>query len=121
MATLIIINKFLSTILLKNQFGSYSDALFQNEDPVVAKLLDSTEEGQKVTRNNGDKFLAAFKRVPDYFMKVRLTKLCYILYAIAIYFVVVNVLRNNFLFYHTSCFNKISIKLVVAVDASFYY
>lgn len=122
MATLIIINKFLSTILLKNQFESYSDAFFQNEDPVVAKLLDSTEEGQKVTRNNGDKFLAAFKRVPDSFAKVRLTKLCYILYAIAIYFCgSYNVLRNNTLFYHTTCFNEISIKLVVAVDANFYY
>lgn len=81
-------NKFFSTILLRNQ--RYSDAFFQNEDPVVAKLLDSTEEGQKVTRNNGDKFLAAFKRVSDSFVKVRFAKFCYILYAIDIYLVVSN-------------------------------
>ncbi|CAG9862010.1 unnamed protein product [Phyllotreta striolata] len=35
------------------------------EDPVVDKLYSSTEEGQKVTRNNGDKFLAVFKRIAD--------------------------------------------------------
>lgn len=80
-------NKFLSKILLRNRLECYSVAFLQNEDPVVAKLLDSTEEGQKVTRNNGDKFLAAFKRVPDSFVKVRLTK--YIHYVLAIYFVVV--------------------------------
>lgn len=34
-------------------------------DPVVAKLFESTEEGQKVTRNQGDKFLAVFRRVAD--------------------------------------------------------
>lgn len=35
------------------------------EDPVVEKLYQSTEEGQKVTRNNGDKFVAVFQRVRD--------------------------------------------------------
>uniref|UniRef100_A0A1B6MQR3 tRNA (guanine-N(7)-)-methyltransferase n=1 Tax=Graphocephala atropunctata TaxID=36148 RepID=A0A1B6MQR3_9HEMI len=40
-----------------------------DEDPVVAKLLDSTEEGQKVSRNHGDKFLAAFERVADSYVK----------------------------------------------------
>ncbi|KAF7993667.1 hypothetical protein HCN44_010262 [Aphidius gifuensis] len=34
-------------------------------DPIVPKLYGSTEEGQKVTRNNGDKFLAVFRRVAD--------------------------------------------------------
>lgn len=34
-------------------------------DVVVEKLYTSTEEGQKVTRNKGDKFLAVFKRVSD--------------------------------------------------------
>lgn len=38
-----------------------------NEDPIVAKLYDSTEEGQKVTRNNGEKFVALFQRVADPF------------------------------------------------------
>lgn len=35
------------------------------DDVVVKKLYTSTEEGQKVTRNLGDKFLAVFRRVPD--------------------------------------------------------
>ncbi|XP_069672919.1 tRNA (guanine-N(7)-)-methyltransferase isoform X1 [Periplaneta americana] len=34
-------------------------------DPVIEKLYDSSEEGKKVTRNNGDKFLAVFRRVRD--------------------------------------------------------
>lgn len=34
-------------------------------DIVIEKLYQSSEEGQKVTRNNGEKFLAAFKRVKD--------------------------------------------------------
>ncbi|CAK1581814.1 unnamed protein product [Parnassius mnemosyne] len=34
-------------------------------DIIVDKLYESTEEGQKVTRNNGDKYLAVFKRIPD--------------------------------------------------------
>jgi len=39
--------------------------LIQAVDPVVEKLYDSTEEGQKVTRNKGDKFLAVFRRIAD--------------------------------------------------------
>lgn len=38
-------------------------------DPIVEKLYESTEEGQKVTRNKGDKFLAVFKRIPDPYIK----------------------------------------------------
>lgn len=34
-------------------------------DLVTAKLYSSTEEGQKVSRNEGDKFLAVFRRVRD--------------------------------------------------------
>lgn len=34
-------------------------------DPVVDKLYQSSEEGQKVTRNHGDKHLAVFKRIKD--------------------------------------------------------
>lgn len=37
----------------------------QKEDPVIEKLYSSSEEGQKVSRNNGDKFLAVFRRIPD--------------------------------------------------------
>jgi len=33
------------------------------DDPVVPLLYESTEEGKKVTRNQGDKFLAIFKRI----------------------------------------------------------
>ena len=38
---------------------------FQKEDVVVKKLYDSTEEGQKVTRNSGEKWLAVFRRIED--------------------------------------------------------
>ncbi|EFA10424.2 tRNA (guanine-N(7)-)-methyltransferase-like Protein [Tribolium castaneum] len=38
-------------------------------DPVVDKLFDSSEEGQKVTRNEGDKFLAVFRRIEDNYCK----------------------------------------------------
>lgn len=34
-------------------------------DVVISKLFNSTEEGQKVTRNNGEKFLAVFRRIAD--------------------------------------------------------
>lgn len=37
----------------------------QVADPVVDKLYESTEEGKKVTRNKGDKFLAVFRRIAD--------------------------------------------------------
>lgn len=44
--------------------------IFQKEDKIIEKLFESTEEGQKVSRNNGDKFLAVFKRVCDKFTSV---------------------------------------------------
>lgn len=34
-----------------------------DSDPIVPHLFDSSEEGQKVTRNNGQKFSAVFKRI----------------------------------------------------------
>lgn len=34
-------------------------------DPVVEKLFESTEEGQKVSRIQGEKWCAVFRRVPD--------------------------------------------------------
>ncbi|KAJ8948175.1 hypothetical protein NQ318_010448 [Aromia moschata] len=37
------------------------------KDPIIEKLYSSTEEGQKVTRNNGEKFLAVFRRIEDPF------------------------------------------------------
>ena len=37
----------------------------QDQDVVVPKLYESSEEGQKVTRNKGDKFLAVFRRIAD--------------------------------------------------------
>lgn len=39
--------------------GDYKD------DPVIEQLYNSTEEGQKVTRNKGDKYMAIFKRIKD--------------------------------------------------------
>ena len=35
----------------------------QEADPVVAKLFESSEEGQKVTRNSGSKWCAVFESV----------------------------------------------------------
>ena len=32
-------------------------------DPVVEKLFESTEEGQKVSRNDGEKWCSVFRRV----------------------------------------------------------
>ncbi|KAL3269182.1 hypothetical protein HHI36_008265 [Cryptolaemus montrouzieri] len=34
-------------------------------DIIIEKLYASSEEGQKVSRNNGDKFLAVFRRIED--------------------------------------------------------
>nr|CAG4646513.1 EOG090X0BSB [Macrothrix elegans] len=36
-----------------------------DQDPIVPKLYESSEEGKKVSRNNGDKFLAVFRRIAD--------------------------------------------------------
>ncbi|XP_062583246.1 tRNA (guanine-N(7)-)-methyltransferase-like [Saccostrea cucullata] len=36
-----------------------------DNDPVVSKLYESTEEGQKVTRNKGEKHLAVYRRIED--------------------------------------------------------
>ncbi|KAG6442646.1 hypothetical protein O3G_MSEX002468 [Manduca sexta] len=36
-----------------------------NKDPIVEKLYESTEEGKKVTRNNGEKHVAVFQRIAD--------------------------------------------------------
>ena len=43
----------------------FSSFPFQADDPIVPKLYESTEEGKKVTRNEGDKFLAVFSRIAD--------------------------------------------------------
>ena len=34
-------------------------------DPVVPLVMQSTEEGKKVARNQGDKYLAVYRRLPD--------------------------------------------------------
>ena len=34
-------------------------------DPVVAKLFESSEEGQKVSRNSGEKWCAVYRRICD--------------------------------------------------------
>lgn len=41
------------------------------EDIVAGKLYDSTEEGQKVTRNAGEKWLAVFRRIEDPFVAAK--------------------------------------------------
>ena len=37
----------------------------QHSDPVVEKLFESSEEGQKVSRNQGQKWCAVFQRVEE--------------------------------------------------------
>jgi tRNA (guanine-N(7)-)-methyltransferase len=37
----------------------------EKSDPCVAVMLKETEEGKKVERNNGPKFVALFRRIPD--------------------------------------------------------
>ncbi|KAK6059706.1 putative mitoferrin-1 [Cooperia oncophora] len=37
----------------------------EDSDPVVPLLFESTEEGQKVSRNDGDKYMAVFRRIAD--------------------------------------------------------
>ncbi|KAK4876026.1 hypothetical protein RN001_012448 [Aquatica leii] len=37
-------------------------------DPIIEKLYASSEEGQKVSRNNGSKFLAVYRRIADSFV-----------------------------------------------------
>ncbi|XP_053203084.1 tRNA (guanine-N(7)-)-methyltransferase-like [Panonychus citri] len=39
-----------------------------SSDPIFAKLFDCSEEGKKVTRAGGKKFVAAFKRIEDPFL-----------------------------------------------------
>lgn len=47
-------------------FERVSDSELE-QDPVVEKLFESSEEGKKVTRNKGDKFLAVYRRCIDPF------------------------------------------------------
>ena len=35
-------------------------------DPVVPLVMESTEEGKKVARNNGSKYLAVYRRKSDH-------------------------------------------------------
>lgn len=45
------------------------DSVSFDDDPVVSKLFDSTEEGKKVTRNGGQKFIAVYVRIDDPYNK----------------------------------------------------
>lgn len=35
----------------------------EKTDPVIEQIRNATEEGKKVSRNNGDKFVACFRRL----------------------------------------------------------
>ncbi|KAJ2161995.1 tRNA (guanine-N(7)-)-methyltransferase (tRNA(m7G46)-methyltransferase) [Coemansia sp. RSA 552] len=45
-------------------FARISDAELEN-DPAVPCVVNSTEEGKKVARNKGDKYLACYRRIED--------------------------------------------------------
>ncbi|GAB6031650.1 tRNA (guanine-N(7)-)-methyltransferase, variant 2 [Chamberlinius hualienensis] len=49
-------------------FQRMDEHKLQMEDIVMTKIYHCTEEGQKVTRNNGNKFVAVFMRVDDTFI-----------------------------------------------------
>lgn len=46
-------------------FERIIDEVELQNDRVVELLADSTEEGQKVKRMNGDMYPAVFRRIPD--------------------------------------------------------
>lgn len=60
--------KYDSTGLLNNNRWTVNFIYKKMEDPVVEKLYQSTEEGQKVTRNKGIKLVAVFRRIQDPYM-----------------------------------------------------
>lgn len=37
----------------------------QEKDPCIGVMKDATEEGKKVTRNEGNKYIAVFRRLTD--------------------------------------------------------
>lgn len=39
--------------------------MIKQQDPVVPLVMGSTEEGKKVERNLGDKYLAVYQRIQD--------------------------------------------------------
>lgn len=41
----------------------FNSHVFQENDIIVERLYESSEEGLKVTRNKGDKFVAVFRRL----------------------------------------------------------
>lgn len=49
---------------IKDLWERVPDEELQN-DPCIQCMKDSTEEGQKVSRNNGLKFVAVFRRKAD--------------------------------------------------------
>ncbi|KAJ8047979.1 tRNA (guanine-N(7)-)-methyltransferase [Holothuria leucospilota] len=45
----------------------------QDEDPVIPLLYESTEEGKKVSRNKGEKYLGIFRRISDPYINTGMT------------------------------------------------
>jgi hypothetical protein len=41
---------------------------FKQNDELIPKLIDCSEEGKKVVRNKGKHFVAVFKRIQDSFV-----------------------------------------------------
>jgi hypothetical protein len=54
-------------MLWSNPYSTQIAVLLQDSDPVVAVIRDGTEEGKKVSRNNGQKWAAVFRRIADTF------------------------------------------------------
>ena len=55
-----------STSTTTNNNGStMEEEANDQQDPCIAIMIHSTEEGQKVERNQGDKYYAVYERIPD--------------------------------------------------------
>ena len=59
------LNKWMHTSLASHPLFEEIPKEEYEKDPVIPLLSDSSEEGKKVTRNNGQKYLAVFRRIKD--------------------------------------------------------
>ena len=60
-----VLKRIMTTLDQCKLFYSITLFFYKAQDLVVEKLYESTEEGQKVTRNSGVKLVAVFRRIQD--------------------------------------------------------
>nr|XP_002736862.2 PREDICTED: tRNA (guanine-N(7)-)-methyltransferase-like [Saccoglossus kowalevskii] len=59
------VHDWMKTHFSDHPLFTYIPAEKLKDDIVIDKLFESTEEGKKVSRNNGEKFMAVFQRTQD--------------------------------------------------------